>query len=52
MEEKAEQKETAPKLVAVKWLIIRLVCGRKLMSKNSQSTNCEVLTLVGQTEYP
>lgn len=47
MEEKAEQKETAPKLGAVKWLIIRLVGGCKLMSMNSQSTNCEVLTLVG-----
>ena len=46
MEEKAEQKETAPKLRAIKWLIIRQIGGRKLMSKNSQSTNCEVFTQV------
>lgn len=51
MEEKAEQKETAPKLRAVKWLIARQTGGYILMLKSAQSTNCELLTLVGRTEY-
>ena len=51
MEEKAEQKETAPKLRAVKWLIVRQICACKFILKNSQSTICEVLMQVGRTEY-